>query len=125
EPRRFGVIETSSLYSRAKRVLEELRLELEPHLPVGYLGIGQQHLIEIAKALSRDARILVLDEPTAALTDPEAEVLFAILDRLQKAGRGIIYISHKLPEVLRLADRITVLRDGRTVSTDAKTALDA
>lgn len=125
EPKRFGVIQYEDLYSRAQRVLDQLQLKLPPGTPVGYLGIGQQHLIEIAKALSRDARILVLDEPTAALTDPEAEVLFDILDRLQKAGRGIIYISHKLPEVLRLADRITVLRDGRTVSTDAKTALDA
>jgi len=125
EPKRFGVIQTEDLFSRAQKVLDQLQLKLEPHIPVGYLGIGQQHLIEIAKALSRDARILVLDEPTAALTDPEAEVLFAILDRLQKSGAGIIYISHKLPEVLRLADRITVLRDGRTVSTDAKTSLDA
>ena len=124
EPRRFGVIETSSLYSRAKRVLEELRLELEPHLPVGYLGIGQQHLVEIAKALARDARILVLDEPTAALTDPEAEVLFGILERLRQGGAGIAYISHKLGEVLRLSQRITVLRDGRTVSTDPTSALD-
>ena len=125
EPKRFGVIQTEDLISRAKRVLDQLQLRLEPHIPVGYLGIGQQHLIEIAKALSRDARILVLDEPTAALTDPEAEVLFGILDRLRKNGAGIIYISHKLPEVLRLADRITVLRDGRTVSTDPKTSLDA
>ena len=125
EPKRFGVIQTEDLFSRAQKVLDQLQLKIEPHIPVGYLGIGQQHLIEIAKALSRDARILVLDEPTAALTDPEAEVLFAILDRLQKSGAGIIYISHKLPEVLRLADRITVLRDGKTVSTDAKTSLDA
>ena len=125
EPKRFGVIQYEDLYSRAQHVLDDLQLKLEPHVPVGYLGIGQQHLIEIAKALSRNARILVLDEPTAALTDPEAEVLFGILERLRKGGVGVIYISHKLPEVLRLADRITVLRDGRTVSTDPKTALDA
>ena len=125
EPRRFGVIERESLYSRAQGVLDELHLNLEPHVPVGYLGIGQQHLVEIAKALARDARILVLDEPTAALTDAEAEVLFAILDRLRKSGAGIAYISHKLGEVFRLSDRITVLRDGRTVSTDPTSALDA
>ncbi len=124
EPRRFGVIETESLYSRAQRVLDDLQLKLEPHVPVGYLGIGQQHLVEIAKALARDARILVLDEPTAALTDSEAEVLFGILRRLREGGRGMIYISHKLGEVFRLSDRITVLRDGRTVSTDATTTLD-
>jgi len=124
EARRFGVIDTEHLYSRAQRVLDELQLRLEPHVPVGYLGIGQQHLVEIAKALSRSARILILDEPTAALTDPEAEVLFGILERLRAGGAGIIYISHKLGEVFRLADRITVLRDGRTVSTDATTELD-
>ncbi len=124
EPRSFGVIQAEDLYSRAQRVLDELRLGLEPHIPVGYLGIGQQHLVEIAKALARDARILVLDEPTAALTDSEVEILFGILDRLRERGVGIIYISHKLGEVFRLADRITVLRDGRTVSTDAKSALD-
>jgi D-xylose transport system ATP-binding protein len=124
EPRRFGVIQTEALYSRAQRMLAELRLQLEPHVPVGYLGIGQQHLVEIAKALARNARILVLDEPTAALTDREAEVLFAILGRLREAGAGIVYISHKLGEVFRLSDRITVLRDGRSVSTDPATALD-
>ena len=125
EPRRFGIIDTEALYSRAQKVLGELHLELEPHIPVGYLGIGQQHLVEIAKALARNARILVLDEPTAALTDPESEILFAILQRLREGGTGIIYISHKLEEVMRLSDRITVLRDGRTVSTDAASSLDA
>ncbi|HMC22976.1 MAG TPA: ATP-binding cassette domain-containing protein, partial [Thermoanaerobaculia bacterium] len=124
EPRRFGVIQTEDLYSRAQKLLDELHLNLEPHIPVGYLGIGQQHLVEIAKALTRNARILVLDEPTAALTDSEAEVLFSILQRLREGGGGMIYISHKLGEVFRLADRITVLRDGRTVSTDSAKALD-
>jgi D-xylose transport system ATP-binding protein len=124
EPRRFGVIRSEDLYSRAQRVLDELHLKLDPHIPVGHLGIGQQHLVEIAKALARDARILILDEPTAALTDPEAEVLFGILDRLRAGGGGMVYISHKLEEVFRLSDRITVLRDGRTVSTDPTTALD-
>ena len=124
EPKRLGVIQSADLYGRAQRVLDELHLKLEPHIPAGYLGIGQQHLVEIAKALSREARILVLDEPTAALTDQEAEVLFAILERLRASGRGIIYISHKLGEVFRLANRITVLRDGKTVSTDPASELD-
>lgn len=124
EPRRFGIIQTEDLHSRARRVLEDLHLKLEPHTPVGYLGIGQQHLVEIAKALARDARILVLDEPTAALTDPEAEVLFGILRRLRDGGAGIVYISHKLGEVLSLSDRITVQRDGRTVGTEAASTMD-
>src|SRR5579864_7659350 len=124
EPRRFGMIQAEALYSRAQGVLDELQLKLEPHTPVETLGIGQQHLVEIAKALARDARILVLDEPTAALTDSEGEVLFRILRRLRQSGAGMIYISHKLDEVLQLSDRITVLRDGRTISTDPTPALD-
>jgi D-xylose transport system ATP-binding protein len=124
EPQRFGVVTFEELYSRAERILDELQLELDPHIPAGELGIGQQHLVEIAKALSRNARILVLDEPTAALTESEAEILFAILGRLRDAGAGIIYISHKLDEVFRLANRVTVLRDGRCVSTDPTTDID-
>jgi len=124
EPRRFGVIRKEELQSRAQRLLDDLHMKLEPSLPVGHLGIGQQHLVEIAKALSRPARVLILDEPTAALTDSEADVLFAILGRLREDGIGIVYISHKLHEVFRLSDRITVLRDGRTVSTDATASLD-
>jgi D-xylose transport system ATP-binding protein len=133
EPRRFGVIRSEELYSRATAVLRELHLDLDAHVPVGHLGIGQQHLVEIAKALlpfdgtpasPSDARILILDEPTAALTESEAGILFAILGRLRARGAGIVYISHKLDEVFRLADRITVLRDGRCVSTDPASALD-
>ena len=125
EPTRRGVIQSEELYSGAQKVLDQLHLRLAPHLPVGFLGIGQQHLVEIAKALARDARILVLDEPTAALTDAEADVLFAILRRLRDGGAAIVYISHKLGEVLALADRITVLRDGKSVGTDDAAALDA
>ena len=124
EPRRLGVIQREAMHSNAQKVLQELQLDLQPEVPVGHLGIGQQHLVEIAKALSRNARILILDEPTAALTDKEAEILFRILERLRARGVGMVYISHKLDEVFRLADRITVLRDGRTVSTDPAGALD-
>jgi D-xylose transport system ATP-binding protein len=124
EPRQFGVIRDEEMHSRAQRGLDELHLELDAHTPVGYLGIGQQHLVEIAKALTHEARILVLDEPTAALTESEAEVLFGILDRLRAQGAGIVYISHKLDEVFRLADRITVLRDGRPVGTNAASVID-
>jgi D-xylose transport system ATP-binding protein len=124
EPRRMGCIRWDELYSRAQKLLDELHLKLDPHLPVGHLGIGQQQLVEIAKALSQEARILVLDEPTAALTDAEVETLFAILNDLRARGVGMIYISHKLDEVFRMSDRITVLRDGRTVGTDRAIDLD-
>src|SRR5207253_5568942 len=96
-----------------------LHLSIDPRTPVINLGIGQQQLVEIAKALSQEARILVLDEPTAALTDAEVETLFEILNKLRARGVAMIYISHKLDEVFRISDRITVLRDGRTVGTEA------
>jgi D-xylose transport system ATP-binding protein len=124
EPRRLGVIRWEELYSRAQKMLDELHLPIDARTPVGHLGIGQQQLVEIAKALSQEARILVLDEPTAALTDAEVETLFQILDGLRRRGVGMIYISHKLDEVFRMSDRITVLRDGRTVGTDQTSALD-
>lgn len=124
EPRRFGIIDSEELYSRARTVLDELHLSMDAHMPVGYLGIGQQHLVEIAKALSHQARILVLDEPTAALTEAETTTLFGILNRLRQQNAGIVYISHKLDEVFRLSDRITVIRDGRTVDTDSTANTD-
>jgi D-xylose transport system ATP-binding protein len=124
EPRTLGIIRWDELYRRAQAILQDLRLPIEPHTLIRSLGIGQQQLVEIAKALSQEARILVLDEPTAALTDAEVERLFAILDKLRARDVGLIYISHKLDEVFRISDRITVLRDGRTVGTDLTKDLD-
>ena len=118
EPRKFGVIRWEELYRSARALLDDLHLSIDPHTPIRNLGIGQQQLVEIAKALSHNARILVLDEPTAALTDSEVETLFGILSKLRARGVGMIYISHKLNEVLRISDRITVLRDGKTVGTN-------
>ncbi|MGO9589498.1 MAG: sugar ABC transporter ATP-binding protein [Candidatus Acidiferrales bacterium] len=117
EPSQLGVVEWEKLFSRAASLLQELNLEIDPRVAVGTLGTGRQQLVEIAKALSHSARILVLDEPTAALTETESESLFAILQTLRVRGIGIIYISHRLAEVFQLSDRITVLRDGKTVGT--------
>ncbi len=122
EPARFGVVNWSELYHRAAKLLQDLNLPIDPRVKAGSLGIGQQQLVEIAKALSQDAKILVLDEPTAALTESEVETLFGILERLRERGVGMIYISHKLDEVFRMSDRITVLRDGKTVATHVATA---
>src|SRR5438876_865530 len=124
EPRRFGVINWSELYSRAQTLLGELHLAIDPRAPVRNLGIGQQQLVEIAKALSHEARILVLDEPTAALTEAEVATLFGILNKLRERGVAMIYISHKLDEVFLMSDRITVLRDGRSIGTAATAELD-
>ncbi len=124
EPRRFGIINWEELYSRAQKLLDELHLQIDPRTPVVNLGIGQQQLVEIAKALSQNARILVLDEPTAALTDAEVDTLFSILNDLRARGVAMIYISHKLDEVFRISDRITVLRDGKTIDTTATAETD-
>ena len=117
EPSRFGVINWSELYHEASKLLNDLHLPIDPRVKIASLGIGQQQLVEIAKALSKDAKILVLDEPTAALTETEVETLFTILKKLRSRGVGMIYISHKLDEVIKMSDRITVLRDGKTVAT--------
>jgi D-xylose transport system ATP-binding protein len=124
EPSNFGVINWSELYHRASKLLQDLHLQIDPRVKVGSLGIGQQQLVEIAKALSQDAKILVLDEPTAALTESEVETLFGILKDLLAKGVGMIYISHKLDEVFAMSDRITVLRDGKTVSTHNAAEID-
>jgi ABC-type sugar transport system ATPase subunit len=118
EPARFGIIDSARLYRKAAKLLGDLNLPINPHTKVGNLGIGQQQLVEIAKALSQEAKILVLDEPTAALTESEVKTLFGILKELKSRGVGMIYISHKLGEVFEMSDRITVLRDGKTVGTN-------
>lgn len=117
EPARLGVVKWNKLYAQAEKLLRDLNLPFNARTLVSNLGIGQQQLVEIAKALSQNAKILVLDEPTAALTESEVDVLFGILRSLLARGVGMIYISHKLDEVFTLSDRITVLRDGRTIGT--------
>jgi len=117
EPSFYGVINWTELYRKAAKLLQDLNLPINPKTPIGNLGIGSQQLVEIAKALSQNAKILVLDEPTAALTESEVETLFDILRKLKARGVGMIYISHKLGEVFTMSERITVLRDGKTVGT--------
>ncbi len=124
EPSFLGIIDWNSLYAKAAALLRGLNLDIDPRTRVGGLGTGQQQLVEIAKALSQDARILVLDEPTAALTDAEAEALFGVLAGLRARDIGMIYISHRLAEVFRLSDRITVLRDGKSIATAPTESLD-
>jgi len=119
-----GVIDWNASYKKAERALRQAGLTVNPTFPVSYLGVGEQQLVAIAKALSKNARILVLDEPTAALSEGESARLLAILKELKGRGVTCIYISHRLKEVFDIADRITVLRDGKTVATRDKTSLD-
>jgi D-xylose transport system ATP-binding protein len=115
EPVRAGLIDRAAAEADSARALSLVGLEVDPACPVRELGVGQQQLLEIAKALLKQARVLVLDEPTAALTERDVERLFGLLRDLRARGVAIAYVSHRLDEIFRIADRITVLRDGRSV----------
>ncbi|MDZ4405691.1 sugar ABC transporter ATP-binding protein [Prosthecobacter sp.] len=118
EPRRWGAfIDWPRMHREAQALLDRFKVDLEPSAPVRTLGVGQKQLVEIVKALAKDSKILILDEPTAALAEHEVLILLDILRDLRKRGIASIYISHKLDEVFSIADRITVLRDGTTVCT--------
>ncbi|MEL6963792.1 MAG: sugar ABC transporter ATP-binding protein, partial [Pseudomonadota bacterium] len=115
---RSGTVDWQRMRQKTSDLLRSLDIhDLEPTEIVGTLSIGNRQRVEIVKALSRDARILIMDEPTAALTETDVERLFGIVRRLRERGVGIIYISHRLEEVFELADRVTVLRDGGYVGT--------
>lgn len=113
----FGLLDDSSAQQEAAELFRQLGCRLDPAQRVGTLRVGDQQLVEIAKALSRRAGILIMDEPTSALTESETERLFEIIGRLRQDGVTILYISHKMDEIFRLADRITILRDGQHVRT--------
>jgi D-xylose transport system ATP-binding protein len=116
-PRRGWRVDWLEMHRRAAALLADFGLALPPELPVGRLGIGHKQLIEIVRALDKRSRVLVLDEPSAALTESEVATLSGHLQRLRQQGTAIIYISHRLDEVFALADRITVLRDGASIVT--------
>jgi ribose transport system ATP-binding protein len=119
-PQRAGFVRFGQLRKMAREALARVGLEeLEPTTPARQLGVGQQQLVEIAGALAQNCRLLILDEPTAALTDPEIDRLFTNIRRLQTEGVGVIYVSHRMDEIRRIANRVTVLRDGRRVATHA------
>ncbi len=124
EHHRFGWLDTRSMHAEAARWLARVGLELDPSTLCGSLPIAQRQLVEIAKALSAKARILILDEPTSSLSARETERLLAMLDELRRSGVAIVYVSHHLDEVLAIADRALVLRDGRMAGTLERTAMD-
>jgi D-xylose transport system ATP-binding protein len=123
EPVSRGLIQWDVVKAEARRALDLVGLSVDLDRPVRQLGIGQQQMVEIAKALGKSAEVLVLDEPTAALTEADAQRLLAFLADLRSRGVSSIYISHRLEEVFQIADRITVLRDGRSVATHRRSEL--
>ncbi|MEV0146111.1 MULTISPECIES: sugar ABC transporter ATP-binding protein [unclassified Nonomuraea] len=115
-PRRFGLVDTARMERDAEALLARVDVRVDPRTPVGRLGIARMQMVEIAKALALDARILIMDEPTAVLTTGEVEKLFAIVRQLRDEGVSIVFITHHLEEIPEIGDRVTVLRDGRSVA---------
>jgi ABC-type sugar transport system ATPase subunit len=123
-PTKGGRIDWGTVKSRSRELLDSLDVKLSVDTLTGTLSVAQQQMVEIAKALNRNTRILVMDEPSAVLSEKDIEGLFAVVRRLQASGIGIIYISHRLKEIFELADEVTVLKDGRYVATKAVTDVD-
>ncbi|MBQ7109378.1 MAG: sugar ABC transporter ATP-binding protein [Clostridia bacterium] len=118
EPMKNGIyIDDKKMEEDAAKLFEKIGVDIDPSVKVGTLTVGKQQMVEIAKAVSHDSKILILDEPTAALTQTEVEELFAIMKDLKAKGIGMIYISHRMDEINRISDRITVMRDGEYVGT--------
>lgn len=119
EPRRWPrfLLDEKELNERAQRLLESVNLDVDPRARVADLTIAKQQLVEIAKALSYNSQVLIMDEPTSALSDAEIQELFRIIRELKAKGVGIVYISHRMDEIKQICDRVTVMRDGRTVGT--------
>jgi len=124
EPHRWGLIDFATIHDKSAEVLQKIGLDVSPRTIVGNLTIGKQQMVEIAKAVSANARILIMDEPTSSLSARETETLFEVVDDLRNKGVAIIYISHRLREVKRLADRVTVLRDGENAGELSKEEID-
>lgn len=123
-PRRLGFVQSARLEQEAQRLMSMVGLgDLEASRRVGELPIGVQQRIEIAKAISRDAKVIVMDEPTSALTAVEVDMLFGLIEKLKSEGRGIVYITHKMEEIEKISDRVTVLRDGVVAGTRLKADL--
>ena len=120
------MLSNREMEAEAKRILDELKIELDPKQVVGDLPVSKQQMVEIAKALSTNAKILIMDEPTSSLTSKEIEDLFRIIKELKQKGCGIVYISHRLEELQHIVDRVTIMRDGQYITTMnyADTTLD-
>ncbi len=118
EPRKsFGRLDDAALNRNAEEIFEGMKVRIDPRVDVRTLSVARQQMVEIAKALSHKSRLLIMDEPTAALNEAETNELFAIIRRLKSEGVGVVYISHKMDEIRRISDRVTVMRDGAYVGT--------
>jgi ribose transport system ATP-binding protein len=116
---RWGITKDKEMKKKTKEYLNRLGIDIDPTIEAGTLSVGQQQMIEIARAVATNTEVLIMDEPTAALTDREIDVLFKVINSLKEQGVGIVYISHRMEEIFQICDRITVLRDGQFI--DVKT----
>ncbi|HEY7418365.1 MAG TPA: sugar ABC transporter ATP-binding protein [Ktedonobacteraceae bacterium] len=124
EPHRMGVIDQRSELRQARELLQRVALHVDPRRSIASLSVAEQQLVEIAKALAFDARLVIMDEPTAALTSQEIDELFDVIRSLTEKGIAVLYISHRLDEIFRIADRVTVMRDARVVDTLPRAEID-
>lgn len=113
----LGFIKWRELWERTRELFEQIGIEIDPRKPAGLLNVARQQLVEIAKAISMDARVIIMDEPTSSLSEQEVDYLYGIVNRLKERGVCVVFISHKLSEVFRIADVVTVLRDGQLIGT--------
>lgn len=120
----FGICDKKAMRKKVKEILDLLGVDIDPGQTMDKLSVGQQQMIEIAKALMVDAKVIIMDEPTAALTQSETEVLFDVVKSLRQKGVSIVYISHRMEEIFELCDRITVLRDGSYIGTEKISDVD-
>ena len=125
EPHKYGVKDTESMKRKSRELLASLSCDIDPASMVAHLSTAQQQIVEIAKALSFESRVVIMDEPTASLTTREIDVLFSLIRKMQSQGMGIIYISHRFEEFLEIGDRLSVLRDGKSVGTLAMSDFDS
>ena len=116
-PRRFGIVSRRAMRKRAAELLEQIGVRLDVRQPMRALSTAQEQLVQIASAVGTGARILIFDEPTSSLSEPEAQRLFELIDDLKRRGVTLVYVSHRMPEIFRLCDRLSVLRDGKYVGT--------
>ena len=123
-PTKGVFVDQDKMYHDTKAIFDELDIDIDPRARVGTLSVSQMQMIEIAKAFSYDAKIVIMDEPTSSLTEKEVNHLFKIIRKLKERGCGIVYISHKMEEIFQLCDEITVLRDGQWIATQPLEGLD-
>ena len=114
---KHGLVDDQKMYEDTKAIFDDLDIQVNPKVKIGTLKVSQKQMIEIAKAVSYNSKVIVMDEPTSSLTEKEVEHLFKIIEKLKKKNTSIIYISHKMEEILRISDDVTVMRDGKWIDT--------